>query len=215
MVQPKPNEARHAPPGHRICAAGTRRVARGFSLVEILVVVLILSFGLLGLAGLQAATVRFKTNSWVRSASANLFTDMADRVRANPAQTGAAYGSSSGATSAYLVSTSWADQQSATLTVAQDCLTQTCTAAQRATFDLTSWRINARRMMPQGAVNIQGDRATGFTLTLAWFDKEQSTTAPEICTATVTGMAAANCCPTDLEVGSTNGVRCVRMTLIP
>jgi type IV pilus assembly protein PilV len=189
--------------------------AGGFSMLEILVVLLILSFGLLGLAGLQAATVKYKTNAWVRSATANLFTDMADRIRANPNQTGAAYGSGSSTASAYLISTTWTEQQSETPTIARNCLSLTCTDAQRAAFDLASWQLSARRLMPQGSVNIEGNRASGVTLTLAWFDKDNSSTAPEICAATTTGMAAANCCPTALSVASTNGVRCLRMTLIP
>ena len=200
-----------------VCLKGTllkQQCARGFSLIEIMVAILILSLGLMGLAQLQAATVRFKTNSWVRSAAATLFTDMADRLRANPVQTGSAYGSGTATASAYLISQSWNTQQSATISLTQDCLVNTCTSLERATFDLETWRINTKRMIPQGAVNIEGNRSTGFTLTLAWFDKNNSDSAPVVCSTSLTGMAAANCCPSALSVATTNGVRCLRMTLI-
>jgi type IV pilus assembly protein PilV len=201
-----------------ICRSNTCYKAQrqyGFSLFEILVAILILSFGLMGLAQLQSATVRFKTNSWVRSAAATLFTDMADRLRANPTQTGSAYGAGTSTVSAYLFSQTWSTQQSATLSITKDCVATTCTSSERATYDLETWRINTRRMIPQGSVNIEGNRATGFTLTLSWFDKNNGDTPPAICTASLTGMAAANCCPSALSVATTNGVRCLRMTLIP
>lgn len=55
----------------------------GFTLIEILVAVLILSLGLLGLAGLQAASIRSNHSAYLRSQATQLAYDMADRMRAN------------------------------------------------------------------------------------------------------------------------------------
>jgi type IV pilus assembly protein PilV len=55
----------------------------GFSLLEVLVALLVLSVGLLGLASLQATTVRFNHGAYLRSQATNLAYDMADRMRAN------------------------------------------------------------------------------------------------------------------------------------
>jgi type IV pilus assembly protein PilV len=56
---------------------------RGFTLVEILVAVLVLAIGLLGLAGLQATTMRFNHSAYMRSQATNFAYDIADRMRVN------------------------------------------------------------------------------------------------------------------------------------
>lgn len=60
-----------------------RQRCRGFSLLEMLVAMLILSFGLLGIAGLQAASLRNNTNAYMRTQANFLAYDMVDRMRAN------------------------------------------------------------------------------------------------------------------------------------
>lgn len=55
----------------------------GFSLVEVLVALLVLSIGLLGLAGLQAGSVRANHGAYLRSQATALGYDMLDRMRAN------------------------------------------------------------------------------------------------------------------------------------
>lgn len=56
---------------------------RGVSLVEVLVAVVVLSIGLLGLAGLQASGMRVGQSSLHRSQAAQLAYDMVDRMRVN------------------------------------------------------------------------------------------------------------------------------------
>lgn len=60
---------------------------RGFTLLEVLVAVLLLSIGLLGLASLQAWGLRATGNATYRSQATMLANEMIERVRAN--QTGA------------------------------------------------------------------------------------------------------------------------------
>lgn len=55
----------------------------GFSLIEMLVTVLILSIGLLGLAGLQATGLRNNMSAYQRTQASVLATDILDRMRAN------------------------------------------------------------------------------------------------------------------------------------
>jgi type IV pilus assembly protein PilV len=62
-------------------AEGTRQ--RGVSLVEVLVAVVVLSIGLLGLAGLQASGMRVGQSSIHRGQAAQLAYDMVDRLRVN------------------------------------------------------------------------------------------------------------------------------------
>lgn len=57
---------------------------RGFSLIEVLVTVLILAFGLLGVAGLLVKGVSNSSSSEAMAKASQLAGDLADRMRANP-----------------------------------------------------------------------------------------------------------------------------------
>jgi type IV pilus assembly protein PilV len=59
-----------------------RRVA-GYSLVEVLVSIVVLSLGMLGMAGLQATSLRASHSAHYRGQASQLALDMADRMRAN------------------------------------------------------------------------------------------------------------------------------------
>ena len=56
----------------------------GFTLIEILVTVIVLSIGLLGLAGLQAVALKFNSTAYQRSQATVLIYDMIERVRSKP-----------------------------------------------------------------------------------------------------------------------------------
>ncbi len=58
----------------------------GFTLIEILIAMIILAFGLLGLAGLQAANMQQNQDASYRSQATALAYDLADRIRANSSQ---------------------------------------------------------------------------------------------------------------------------------
>jgi len=60
-----------------------RRGTSGFSMIEVLITIIILSFGLLGLAGLQAKTQMAESESYQRAQALLLLQDMADRIGAN------------------------------------------------------------------------------------------------------------------------------------
>ena len=209
-----------------------RRTVRGFSLIEILIVILILSFGLLGIAGLQATTAKYKINSWARSAASVQFSDLADRIRANPRGAGVTIGTVPVVANGYALADDWATQQAAALAIAQNCFTANCTEAQRAAFDMLSWRNNVRRMFPQGAglVNVTlAGGGTNFTIanvnaTIAWFDRQftqldGSLDTSAVCPADPVALAAlpaaqrASCCPAVLAAPA--GVRCTNVSFLP
>jgi type IV pilus assembly protein PilV len=213
----------------------------GVTLIEVLIAVIILSVGLLGIAGLQVATAKFRMGSNARAATANLYSDYTDRVRLNPsmagpnAMTGITDPALSSATnnSLYAYQATWATQQSS-ITLSTACDTSTsaaCSPSDRATSDMLAWRKRVRDGLPQGSVYVQGNRQTGIAVTLMWFDKDNtdkqvntndgtsnttvnkvSATNCEDITAT-TGMSLQTCCPRAAAVPA--GVRCVRFFFIP
>lgn len=56
---------------------------QGFSLLEVLIALVILSLGMLGLAGLQAVSLKTNANAHLRSQAVILAYDMIDRMRSN------------------------------------------------------------------------------------------------------------------------------------
>ncbi len=71
------------PSGRRGRSLGLASAQRGFTLVEVMIAVLILGFGLLGLALLQTMNVRFVQSSNFRTQATNLSYELLDQVRAN------------------------------------------------------------------------------------------------------------------------------------
>ncbi|WP_248281898.1 type IV pilus modification protein PilV [Parazoarcus communis] len=57
--------------------------SRGFSLLEVLIAIVVLSIGLLGLAGMMASTMRNNHSAYHRTQATWLAYDVIDRVRVN------------------------------------------------------------------------------------------------------------------------------------
>ncbi len=60
-----------------------RRGAGGFSLIEVLIAILVIAFGLLGFALLQTMSLRFAQGANQRTQATNLAYDLLDQMRAN------------------------------------------------------------------------------------------------------------------------------------
>jgi type IV pilus assembly protein PilV len=69
-----PHRTRSSRAGHR---------QRGFTLLEVLIAILVLLFGLLGLAGVQVRTTQAEFESYQRKQALILLQDMVDRMQAN------------------------------------------------------------------------------------------------------------------------------------
>lgn len=128
---------------------------RGFTLIEILVAVLVLSIGLLAIATLQLKGLQLGKGS-LQASQANAFASaLADEMRAN--QSGAAAGdytvsASNGAFASY----------AGKITPDTDCATVTCTPAQLAAYDLQRWIYGYNVAGPSGTVFVPGvSRALG------------------------------------------------------
>ena len=68
----------------------------GFSLVEVLIALVIMSVGMLGIAGLYVQSMQAGRTSMFRHHAVTLAGDVADRIRANPTA-GGAYTAANGA----------------------------------------------------------------------------------------------------------------------
>src|SRR6218665_3840958 len=195
--------------------------ARGVTLVEVMVAIVVLSIGLLGIAGLQAATLKYKINTWAPSSASTLLSELSERVRINPDAAGSSFPEPGVNTEPkYIIDATWAAQQSDALNpVTPDCETAICTSSQRAAPDMQVWRQRVRNNLPQGAALISGNRKIGLTVTMMWFDKEPIDSAAEdlvaasVCSGGEKGMAQQTCCPSEADAPA--GVRCARFSFIP
>lgn len=137
------------------------QLARGFSMLEVLAALVVLSIGLLGFASLQAANVNVGSQAWMRSQATVLGADMLERLRGNPATF---------ASGAYDMAFA------ATLATPTDCNATACSPAQLALFDLNQWQANLATQLPQGTGSIARDNTTTpieAIVTVRWFDPSE------------------------------------------
>lgn len=181
---------------------------RGATLIEALVSILIMSLGLLGLAGLQIGAMAFQKSAWSTHRVSEFTGSFGERIRANPKATDADYQYTSNYTTG----------KAATLTKLDCRTTGTCTPSQVAADDLADLLQKAQASLPQGSMQVTGTIANGFVVTAMYFDKDflKSDGTPDsstTCSASTTGIGWRNCCPT--VAAAPDGVRCRRFTIIP
>ena len=127
---------------------------KGFTLLEVLIAIVVLSVGLLGLAGLQATGLRNNHQATLLTSATLQAYDMADRMRANKA-----------AIDSYLFTAS---------PTAPTCTT--CTAAQIAALDGSQWYTANSILLPSGSGSVTKPAGSNvYTITVTWTDtKPQS-----------------------------------------
>ncbi|TXI26557.1 MAG: type IV pilus modification protein PilV [Nitrosomonas oligotropha] len=139
--------------------------ANGFSLIEVLITILIVSFGLLSMAALVMSGARGNNVAYYRSIASKQTEDIADRMRANIAGvTAGAY-----------------DALTATIPSSLDCVTNTCSSTQMATYDHAQWNTANARLLPGGAGAVNGSLTAGYTVILMWAEKEMNGDADPNC----------------------------------
>ncbi|MGB2942523.1 MAG: type IV pilus modification protein PilV [Candidatus Macondimonas sp.] len=153
-----------------------RRAARGFTLVEVLVAILLLSVGLLGVAGLQISGLRYHQGAYMRGQATSLLYDMTDRMRINPQGVGA------GSYNAITINTTTSGWQSS-LPADPDCAANNCTPANQAALDIRQWGL-ALGQLPR-AVGTVTRNGLIFTLTITWQDLDSNAEAPANQTASL------------------------------
>jgi type IV pilus assembly protein PilV len=109
----------------------------GFSLVEVLIALVIMSIGMLGIAGLYVNSMQAGRTSIFRHHAVTLASDIADRIRANP-RGGIAYAGARGNNNCVLGNVD-------------------CNPSQMAANDIDLWLTQASDSLPGGTVTITFD----------------------------------------------------------
>jgi type IV pilus assembly protein PilV len=110
---------------------------RGFSMIEVLVTMLVISLAMLGVVGLQAHAMRLNQGGQFRSQAVFLAGDLAERMEAN--KVAAIAGSYAVANSSTPASSSNA------------CATTVCTSDELADNDLSQWQNAIAQALPQAS----------------------------------------------------------------
>lgn len=122
--------------------------ANGFSLLEILISVVVLSIGLLGIAALQTRSVNYVHSGELRSIASYQAYNMLDRIRANKAgRLAGNYASVSG--------------------IGSDPSCSTCSPIQIAQKDQFEWNSNNANLLPQGQGTVI-QNGNIYTITVYW-----------------------------------------------
>jgi type IV pilus assembly protein PilV len=140
--------------GLRPCLMPPSQKIRGFSLVEVLISIIILSFGLLGMVGLQAAALQANREARMQSAASGLARELAEMMRGNQLVGLAAAGSNP-----YMADLS----TPLTPTITSYCLkvssTVPCAAADIATAQMTEWLSRVDSELPGARIRVCLDSA--------------------------------------------------------
>jgi type IV pilus assembly protein PilV len=139
----------------------------GFTLLEVLIAVVVLSIGLLGIAGLQAVGQQSNHSAYLRSQATVLAYDMIDRMRAN--QAAVANGDYD---SIDTTANNYADP---------GCAGAGCSSSQMAQYDMYDWQQELSTQLPTGNGKVVGAGSGSiFTVTVMW-DDDRNGSANLVC----------------------------------
>lgn len=148
--------------------------AQGFSLIEVLVALLVLSIGLLGLAALQTTSLKYNTDSYFRTQATFFVYDIMDRMRANNTSATVANGGTydvSSAAAATAIINSYATCSSSSCA----CDTSSCSATDLATYDLGKWYERMAAVLPDAGNSLATIDITAtkqVTITISWKERD-------------------------------------------
>lgn len=129
-----------------------RRGSAGFSLLEVLVAVVVLSFGVLGVVGLQAAALRANKQARYQSDAVRLARELSDMMRENKVVAAVA-------PSPYLVSVA---SGGAAPTASTDCSQNRCiNSTTMAQFQISEWVSRVQRELPAARIVVCFDSTGG------------------------------------------------------
>lgn len=129
------------------------RREEGSSLLEVLITILIMSFGLLGVAGLTTASLRSVKLSQYQSVALQLVNDYAERMRGNIDPVTGVLSINYQLTDGYSDTTS-------TVTVPTCAVVTNCTSDEMASMDKAQWINTLRRRLPGGGAYVEQNGLT-------------------------------------------------------
>ncbi len=159
----------------------------GFTIIEVLISLIVLSVGLLGLASLQVVGLQNTQGGAQRAQATNLAYDITDRMRTNPAAvTAGSYNLAAPVTTGM----GGMGAPNPGTIVMVDCFgaAANCSAAQMAAHDLGQWRTQLGAYLNNGTgaiATVDNGTTTQVTVTIQWADAYTVDTGNEIAAFTM------------------------------
>jgi len=161
--------------------------SRGFSLIEVLISLLILSFGVLAMGGLQLAALKSNQMAGNLSQAATLAKDYTEMMRSN--WTVSSNTSTVAGVNPYLFDSS--QTSTFTVTPSSNCQATTCTTAQISALHIADWVDRVKSQLPSARVVVCRDpaprnadgsyrwgcdtnNASTVSIKIGWVDKRDS-----------------------------------------
>ncbi|MEO5339308.1 MAG: type IV pilus modification protein PilV [Magnetococcus sp. MYC-9] len=138
----------------------------GFTLLEILITLVILSVGLLGLAKMQLSTIQHNHSALLRSQAIVLAYDIFERMRANRT---------------LAINGAYNTGFNTVINSPPDCMALPCTPAQMVSFDLAQWKNDLALLLPEGSGDVglvvSGGMEHIVTISIRWNDGRNNNVA--------------------------------------
>lgn len=152
-----------------LCIGGEKSAEnknRGVGLIEVLISLLIITIGILGMAGVHSSSLQYNQSSYVQSQATFLATDMLDRIQANSSL-------AKGGTSYQVGLDDLEFSQCIESSYPTNCEAGSCTPQEMAAYDILQWKFQLACQIPgsKGAVTFvdSGDVRT-YTIRLSFPD---------------------------------------------
>lgn len=128
----------------------------GFSLIEVLVAIIILSIGMLGAVGMQAAAMQSNKETRNQSVATSFARELADKMRGN--HTVAI--KSAAADNPYLIAETTLTGTAVFEAPTENCFTTACSsAAAVASWDMADWKNRVQNALPDPKIRVCFDKA--------------------------------------------------------
>lgn len=151
---------------------------RGFTLLEVLVALVVISLGLLGIAAMQASAITSTHSSQTESLVSIEARSLADAMQANPVYWhGGVYPTAPFTVSATTGATLATVSDSTLGATVPNCASAQCTDVQLAAYDVQTWgaQLNAQVPGATASITCQAAAPTTCSITVNW--KQKATAA--------------------------------------
>ena len=133
---------------------------QGYTLFEVMIAILVVSFGMIALGGLMINSLRFSKESANRFVATQQLYEMTDRMRSN----------NKGVSAGYYDSVIG-------IPAAVNCRATACGTNDHADFDASEWNTKNSRVLPRGLGLVQRD-GLGFLISVQWTETETGNPVP-------------------------------------